>query len=80
MDRENEELFLKMQTELMRRAGCAPGDNVRCEEWIRGYAKKLRDLANSRPEILDAWAAHPEDTMREIEALLVPEGGHDHSV
>ena len=64
----------------MRRAGCAPEDNARCDQWIKEYAKNLRDMVNGQPEILHAWEASPEKTMKKIEESLAPEGSHDHSL
>ena len=70
--------FLKMETELMRRAGCLSGGNARCDEWISAYAEKLRSYVGTHPEVLDAWKTHPEDTMKKVEALFESEGGHRH--
>jgi len=63
-------VFLKVQNELLRRAGCVPENNARCEEWIAAHAEKLREIVTADPSLLDRWATSPEETLREIETML----------
>ena len=68
--KEGNGVFLKIQMELLLRAGCTPKDNARCDQWIKEHAKNLRNLVDAQPEISNEWEANPEDTLTKIENQL----------
>ncbi|OGZ14343.1 MAG: hypothetical protein A3J08_02180 [Candidatus Lloydbacteria bacterium RIFCSPLOWO2_02_FULL_51_11] len=75
---KNNEIFLRMQAELLQRAGCTPEDNDECAEWIAQHAEDLRNLVNRDPKILSEWEAHPEETAKRVEAQINASHSHSH--
>ena len=72
---QNDKVILEIQAELLRRAGCAPENNGKCEEWIATYAEAFRKIAESEPTLPELWQKDPEATLKEIaDRLYMKEG------
>lgn len=66
----NQKIVLEIQAELLRRAGCAPEDNEKCQKWIDAYAEAFRDIAESDPALLERWHSDREAVLQEVESRL----------
>lgn len=71
----NQKIVLEIQAELLRRAGCEPEDNEKCENWINAYAEKFRKIAEADTALLELWKNDPETAVREIQNRLYGEEG-----
>ena len=78
-EQAHHDVFLRMQNELLRRAGCVAEDNEKCQKGIETYAEKFRDLFESNPSLLDRWRKDEESALQEIEIDLYGRKDEEHA-
>lgn len=73
----NQKVILEIQAELLRRAGCAPEDNEKCQNWIDAYADKFRKITEADAALLELWKDDPETALQEVESRLYSGEGRE---